>query len=305
MKKIIFTLNMLFGAIIYGQAPTNGLIAYYGFESNINSHDSQNNFSARSNTTATISYNTAKRGSGVYFQGQTGIVNTSLSAIISPATSGYSNTPFTLSFWAKESVNPQAGYGSLFELYGGYLLRFHTNYLHSEVYANNGYLSVDYPDVFPNMSSYRHYTVVYDPSSSNAMLLYINGVGKGNISSSAWLNITNNNFVFGNGGASGSGFHPLKGYQGTIDELFVYNRALTATEVTNLYNGVNYSIITNTSHSNITGYGAKINYSYIPLTGVTSDCKLYLGTSSNNLTLHSKGTSGNSGNISGTIEITR
>lgn len=304
MKKIIFTLNMLFGAIIYGQAPTNGLIAYYGFESNINSHDSQNNFTARSNTTATISYNTAKRGSGVYFQGQTGIVNTSLSAIISPATSGYSNTPFTLSFWAKESVNPQSSYGSIFELYGGYLLRFQTSYLHSEVYANNSYLSVDYTDVFPNMSSYRHYTVVYEPSSSSAMKLYLNGVYKGNINSSAWLNITTNNFVFGNGGVSGSGFHPLKGYQGTIDELFVYNRALTATEVTNLYNGVNYSIITNTSHTNITGYGAKINYSYIPLTGVTSDCKLYLGTSSNNLTLHSTGISGNSGTVSGIIDLT-
>ena len=100
MKKSLFFLILLANIFIFGQAPTNGLIAYYGFESNINSHDSQNNFTARSNTTATISYNTAKRGSGVYFQGQTGIVNTSLSAIISPATSGYSNTPFTLSFWA-------------------------------------------------------------------------------------------------------------------------------------------------------------------------------------------------------------
>ena len=35
-----------------------------------------------------------------------------------------------------------------------------------------------------------------------------------------------------------------------------------------------------------------------PLDGVTKDCKLYLGTSSNNLTLHSTGTSGNSGTIS-------
>ena len=60
MKKIILTLSIIVGAVLYGQAPTNGLIAYYGFESNINSHDSQNNFTARSNTTATISYNTAK-----------------------------------------------------------------------------------------------------------------------------------------------------------------------------------------------------------------------------------------------------
>ena len=55
MKKIILTLSIIVGAVLYGQAPTNGLIAYYGFESNINSHDSQNNFTARSNTTATIS----------------------------------------------------------------------------------------------------------------------------------------------------------------------------------------------------------------------------------------------------------
>ena len=78
---------------------------------------------------------------------------------------------------------------------------------------------------------------------------------------------------------------------------------LTATEITNLYNGVNYSIITNTSHTDVTGYGAKISYSYIPLDGVTSDCKLYLGTSSNNLTLHSTGISGKFRTISGTIDL--
>ena len=65
MKKIIFTLNMLFGAIIYGQAPTNGLVAYYGFESNVDSHDSQNNFTAASNNSTAISYNSAKRGNGI------------------------------------------------------------------------------------------------------------------------------------------------------------------------------------------------------------------------------------------------
>ena len=54
MKKSLFFLILLANIFIFGQAPTNGLIAYYGFESNINSHDSQNNFTARSNTTATI-----------------------------------------------------------------------------------------------------------------------------------------------------------------------------------------------------------------------------------------------------------
>ena len=234
MKKSIFFLILLANIFIFGQAPTNGLIAYYGFDGDVNSHDSQNNFTARSNTTAIVSYNTSVRGRGVYFQGQTGIVNTSLSSIISPATGGYSNTPFTLSFWALDSVNPQSSYGSLFELYGGFLLRYQTSYLHSEVYANNAYLTTDYNDVYPNTSNYRHYTVVYEPSSSSAMKLYLNGVYKGNINSSAWLNKSTNNFVFGNG-MSGNGFHPFKGYQGTIDELFVYNRALTATEITNLY----------------------------------------------------------------------
>ena len=129
----------------------------------------------------------------------------------------------------------------------------------------NGYLSVDYTDVFPNMSSYRHYTVVYEPSSSSAMKLYLNGVYKGNINSSAWLNITTNNFVFEMACKVGMDFIPLKGYQGTIDELFVYNRALTANRNHLIYIMVNYSIITNTSPLDITGYGAKISYSYIPL----------------------------------------
>ena len=39
-----------------------------------------------------------------------------------------------------------------------------------------------------------------------------------------------------------------------------------------------------------------------PLDGV-SDCKLYLGTSGNNLTLHSTGISGNSGTVSGIMTL--
>ncbi len=306
MKKIIFTLNMLFGAIIYGQAPTNGLVAYYGFESNVDSHDSQNNFTAASNNSTAISYNSAKRGNGVSFGGQTGIVNSTLSTILSPTSNGYSSSPFTLSFWAKESTTTQAAYASFFELYGSYLLRFQSGILHSELNSNAGYLTKDY-GLTPNITTWKHYVIRYSPSNTEAFRLYINGIDNGNIAISAVtaLRKTANYFIFGNGMASATTyFHATKGYQGTIDELFVYNRALTDTEITNLYNGVNYSIITNTSHSNITGYGAKINYSYIPLTGVTSDCKLYLGTSSNNLTLHSTGISGNSGTVSGIIDLT-
>ncbi len=307
MKKIILTLSIIVGAFLYGQAPTNGLIAYYGFESNINSHDSQNNFTAASNTTSTISYSGGVRGFGVYFEGQTGLVNNTLSSVVSPSTNGYSSTPFSLSFWAKESTTNQGAYASLFELYGSYLLRFQSGILHAELNSNAGYLTKNFGNVNPNTSSWRHYVIRYNPTVSEAFRLYINGVDYGNIpvTSATALLKSANYFILGNGMANNiSYFHPLKGYQGTIDELFIYNRALTATEITNLYNGVNYSIITNTSHTDVTGYGAKISYSYIPLDGVTSDCKLYLGTSSNNLTLHSTGTSGNSGTISGTIDLT-
>jgi hypothetical protein len=103
MKKIILTLSIIVGAVLYGQAPTNGLIAYYGFNGDANSHDSQNNFTAASNTTSTISYSGGVRGFGVYFEGQTGLVNNTLSSVVSPSTNGYSSTPFSLSFWAKEN----------------------------------------------------------------------------------------------------------------------------------------------------------------------------------------------------------
>ena len=65
MKNLYF-FDIISNIFIFGQAPTNGLVAYYGFESNVNSHDSQNNFTAASNTTATISYNSSKEEVSIF-----------------------------------------------------------------------------------------------------------------------------------------------------------------------------------------------------------------------------------------------
>lgn len=305
MKKSIFFLILLANIFIFGQAPTNGLIAYYGFNGDANSHDSQNNFTAASNTTSTISYSGGVRGFGVYFEGQTGLVNSTLSSVVSPSTNGYSSTPFSLSFWAKESTTNQGAYASLFELYGSYLLRFQSGILHAELNSNAGYLTNNFGSVNPNTSSWRHYVIRYNPAVSEAFRLFVNGVDYGNIpvSSATALLKSANYFILGNGMANNiSYFHPLKGYQGTIDELFIYNRVLTATEITNLYNGYQYPIITNTSHSDITGNTAKINYSYVPFG--STDCKLYIGTSTTNLTLHSTTNSSATNTVTGNTDLT-
>ena len=92
----------------------------------------------------------------------------------------------------------------------------------TNISLNNAYAA----STFPGLNQWVMVTATYD---GNAAKMYINGVlgGSSNISSS----VTSTNMFIG---ASNSG-----GYQdfpGLIDDVRIYNRALSAAEVQALYN---------------------------------------------------------------------
>ena len=115
MKKNLLIISLLLFSFTYGQAPTNGLIAYYGFENNTNSHNGAHNLTHSHITGTPITYAEGVNGTGnaatFYY---TGLKNTSISPLI--------NTEFTIAFWHKSASQNEA-YSSRFEMFGSAFYR--------------------------------------------------------------------------------------------------------------------------------------------------------------------------------------
>jgi len=104
-----------------------------------------------------------------------------------------------------------------------------------EIY-NSGYIDFDHNgwSRFIRSSSlstdtWHHVVAVYDPSASNELILYINGIkdSEGNQDTSL-RNATTTPLTLGWGAWDNH-------YQGELDEAKVWNRALSATEITTMY----------------------------------------------------------------------
>jgi len=116
-------------------------------------------------------------------------------------------------------------------------------------------------------NQYNHVVLTWDNSlGSNKIALYINGTLYGN-SNNAISASTPTNFYIGN---RFSNTGTPDDMQGTLDEIGVWNRALSSTEVTDLYNGgsgisypVMYALAAGTGTFALTGVGAGFLYNRI------------------------------------------
>ncbi|MDP2188257.1 MAG: LamG-like jellyroll fold domain-containing protein [Sphingobacteriaceae bacterium] len=118
------------------------------------------------------------------------------------------------------------------------------------------------PAPYPSIDGWTHYALVYDGSSTaGVMRIYHNGVLTG---VSATTNLTS--------GARpiniGRGLSPsLPGgygfFKGTIDEIAIWNRALSGTEVLNLYQSCAVSIASQPQNQNVT-VGSTATFTVIP-----------------------------------------
>lgn len=282
MKKNLLNLFAILvcGATALAQAPTSGLIAYYGFEDNANSHNGLHNFSNDSygeHPSATFE-NNGRVGKGVVFSGQQALVNTTLNTAISAA------TPMTVSFWFKDSTASQNTYGTQIELFYSFLCRYQTK-LKSEINTTAGYYALNAQNQSPTTGSWKHVTLTYDPANNSPLSMWVNGSSIGSTFADAVMVRASGNIVVGNGLASDGTFHPQKGYKGMIDELYVYNRVLTGDEIGNVMNntlGVTQPILTNVTVADITATSANINYTVNPNYD-TAQTEVRYGTSAENL----------------------
>ncbi len=153
---------------------------------------------------------------------------------------GATNGTFSFSCWAHQNTNFE-GYASVFEINGGTtFLRKKFGEYSIEANAGSGYVSKFYVFGSTPLRKWSHYVMTYDKTAQK-MSLFIDGVSVSGTSisnSNVSYNPSNNSFIIG-GGRAGIN------WQGWIDDVAVYDRALSAAEVAAIYGGTlpNTSII--------------------------------------------------------------
>ncbi|MCZ8197735.1 MAG: T9SS type A sorting domain-containing protein [Flavobacterium sp.] len=233
MKKIIlFIAFAIIGTKGMAQAPTNGLVAYYGFEGNAFSHDLLNNMT---NMTATsVTYVSGGNGTG-----QAASFNNSALKTVSIAPQ--ITNEFTVAFWQYNSASQVQPYATRFELFGSAFYRNNGgagSASHANISISNGTW------VGPNMTvdlsnnTWQHIAVRYD--TSGGLSVFVNGILDVTLSQYvSFANLIKYNTIFSIGGGADiptGNFLANKAFTGYIDEVYVYNRGLNSAEINQVKN---------------------------------------------------------------------
>lgn len=228
MKKIFisFMLSVIIGLSAIGQIPTNGLVGYWPFNGNATDVSGNGNNGIVNGATLTTdrfgNQNSAYSFDGINDQivvADTNILditkNLSLCAWIKPASFGSENKIITkfppnsyqLSVWNNKAIIQICPNGQ-------------PDYWDNKCISNDSI----------NINKWSFICGIYD-YDNNLMKVYINGVLEKSVSVSGQINSGNAPVIIGNfyGGTNWW-------WHGVIDDIRIYNRALSATEILALYN---------------------------------------------------------------------
>ena len=240
MKKVlVLFLILLFSmSTIFAQVNLkNGLIACYPFNANVNDESGNNNNGTVNGATLTTD-RFGKANSAYNFNG---------SSLISVSPDQFKNQSYTYATWVKLNNLPSAGDNNAFITVGGaggdQVLSVTSSY---QLQTSNGFnvggynnanpiQSNNWTRVTPSLNKWYHVVCTRD---NNSIKLYIDGQLIANNSTLTATSGTTPNYgspmyvTFGarNGGAS-------QYMQGSLDDIHLYNRPLTAIEVKALYDG--------------------------------------------------------------------
>lgn len=221
MKKTITLLLLFTTSVFFSQVPnyvpTNGLVGWWPFTGNAN--DLSGNGNNGTNNGATLTTDRFGNLNNAYnFDGNNDFVSVPRNNISNFSVSLWLHTNINTEFSALVDANV-----SNWELYLKNLKPTFTKW----ILAPGNYQELISTTTLP-LSQWHHLTYTY---SSNNVNIYLNGLL---ISSFNNINLTNLNSGLYYFGASISGSSQF--YSGKIDDIGIWNRALTQQEITNLYN---------------------------------------------------------------------
>jgi len=252
--------------------PDYGLAAYYHLDNSTAYGENSTkvyDFSKNGNngTISGASYNASGKYGGVYqFDGSNDFINISDSSSLRPG-----NTSWTISLWAKPpNINQVAAMVSkrsntvgVYEQYAVVITGADSHgatpgkkitvvYIEDDlVRERSGYTTDDVVD-----GNWHHIVAIAD-QAANDIIVYVDGVEKAvtlEFNLSSWPNIDNTDPLrIGNG--YGSSYY----FNGSIDEVRIYNRSLSSDEILAIYNSTSPSYIQNHSLPRTDNDG---NYNY-------------------------------------------
>ncbi len=226
----------------------NGLTAWYAGDGNTNDLQGANNALLQNGAT----YGNGKVGQGFQFDG----ADDQITVPDNANQNGGSN--LTIEAWINPTTLPHGG--TIFQKrtsgnVGGYLLETTqpsgngaSNGLQFVIMIGGVYQTLN-PAGILTTNVWQHVAATYDGAF---MRIYVNGVEVGNKPQTGAIDAVNTPVVIGRNAVNNTA------YQGGIDEISLFNRALTANEIRDIYyagNGGKYKVATNPAVFNKTKTG--------------------------------------------------
>jgi hypothetical protein len=234
---LLMTTQMIFSQVP-SFVPSNGLVGYWGFSGNANDQSGNgNNGSVNGAILTTDRFGNSN--SAYSFDGISNYIQTNYQGVLG-------NNFRTISFWAKSnstsemaafSYGASSGTGNRFDGY------FNFNGLGCTVNIAGGAVTYSTPSSV-NDNNWHNYIYVVDQINSQAISVKI--YQDGNLLTTA-INTYNPNTPINTVNEIGLRFGKTtysgipSNFNGKIDDIGFWNRALNQQEITNMYNGVNYS----------------------------------------------------------------
>ncbi|MCI9843929.1 LamG-like jellyroll fold domain-containing protein [Flavobacterium pectinovorum] len=238
MKKILLSIALALPMLGFSQATTSGLISYFNFENTLNSNSTSHNFT--NGTSTNVTYSNGKYGQGVVFGGASALVNATLT---DAATLGVNST---IAWWEFRPIGIPNNYSTSFEMSEALYYRAqNVSSCNNGSYSNRyelginagGWACLTLQQQSAMAGSWHHHAIVKQAGVINYYLDGVLNIG-GWLLNDQGINGTTNKFIFG-GGTNNGVINNSKCMNGTLDELYIYNRALTASEILNVKNATN------------------------------------------------------------------
>jgi len=283
MKTILLTLTLVLSSFTFAQAPTNGMIAYFEFENSLASSTSSDVFVNTGNNNAT--FVAGMHGQGVSFNGGTRLQIAALSELVS----AYNNS-FTISWWEYrpnptpnlETYSVRMGQNVGYKYVGTsncsgniYYDRYQLDITTS---TNNSYcVTTNTHNSGGNAGVWKHHVIT---KGNNILKYYLNGVlsfvgaGGRTLDTTGLSASTTNAFELGYGATATTNMI------GTIDDLALYKRELSAGEVAILYQPGSLGVPSTTAvgDTSVSPSSQEIYYSVYGSGYPTTTTKVYYGT---------------------------
>ena len=213
--------------------PTDGLVAYYPFNGNANDESANSNNGTVNGATLTTDRD-GNANSAYSFDGVDDKID------IPHHDSLNLDANFSISVWINASAWGTLGYARVLAKQGtagdgaGYSLKLNNNVdsaiksANISIQDNSGvYYTVRGQDNCIDLNNYHHLVATYDGST---MTLYSDTVKVAEEIPNQEVGLNTHPLTIG--------YYPTRPYSGVIDDIRIYNRALTASEITALYNEV-------------------------------------------------------------------